>query len=429
MNRAQDFVVRPAPQVRTADASLEQGVTTENLLLLARKVEGEAARRMSGRVQDLQNMRPEAQSVTLFQELIHIHNTRREEAQPFRLQGQVLVEWQVARMHQDSGSRGAFQLLEATHMVDMRVRGDDVLGPQLVPAQHFLDTFNLVPRVNDDGLAGLFITHDGTVAGQYSHGKNLVNHPRLSFLSPLTIVLDFVDLPGTLFYTRIQGEQGVRQQMKLVVVGGQVRKVGKTSVIAGLVRGLNSLAWTAVKISYHDGDADSQDTPSADDLPAHLDFSWSEEKDPNGHHDTSRYLAAGARRALWMRARGGTLAQALPGLLKTLEGDEHVIIESNSILAFLKPAVFLFVIDESRRELKASARQFLPRADALVTVGPELEPSVWPGISRQMVEDKPVFRVSAGEWSNPALSRFVRERLALPGEQEILLGPSFPTRE
>jgi hypothetical protein len=217
--------------------------------------------------------------------------------------------------------------------------------------------------------------------------------------------------------------------MKLVVVGGQVRKVGKTSVIAGLVRGLNSFAWTAVKISHHGGDADLQDTASADDLPAHLDFIWSDEKDPNGHGDTSRYLAAGARRALWMRARGGTLAQALPGLLKALEGEEHVIIESNSILAFLKPTVFLFVIDESRQELKASARQFLSRADALVRVGPAVKPGIWPGISLPMPEDKPVFPVSAGGWSNPALSRFVRERLASAGEQEILAGPSFPTGE
>jgi hypothetical protein len=217
--------------------------------------------------------------------------------------------------------------------------------------------------------------------------------------------------------------------MKLVVVGGQARKVGKTSVLAGLVRGLNSLAWTAVKISHHGAEADSQDTPSADDLPAHLDFLWSEEKDRNGHHDTSRYLAAGARRALWVRARGGTLARALPGLLRALEGDEHVIIESNSILAFLKPVVCLLVIDESRRELKASARQFLPRADALVTVGPKLKAPVWPGTSLPMLEDKPVFPVSAGEWSNPALSRFVRERLASAGEQEILLGPLLPRRE
>ena len=206
--------------------------------------------------------------------------------------------------------------------------------------------------------------------------------------------------------------------MKLVVVGGQGRKVGKTSVIAGLIRGLNTLAWTAVKISHHGG-GDSHDSHSADDLPAHLDFSWSEEKDPTGHGDTSRYLAAGARRALWLRAREGKLSEALPRLLEALAGDEHVMIESNSILGFLRPAVFLLVIDESRRELKASARQFLPRADAFVAVEPDLEASVWPAISPQMLEGKPVFPVSPGERSNPALCRFIGEQLASAGQQEM----------
>jgi hypothetical protein len=200
--------------------------------------------------------------------------------------------------------------------------------------------------------------------------------------------------------------------MKLVVVGGQGRKVGKTSVIAGLIRGLNALAWTAVKISHHGGDIDWQDTPSGDDLPGHLDFLLSEERDPKEHGDTSLYLAAGARRALWLRARGGRLAQALPGLLEALEGDEHVIIESNSILGFLQPAVFLLVIGESGRELKASARQFLERADAFVTVRHDPKPRAWHGTSPQMLEGKPVFPVSVGEWSNPALCCFVGERLA-----------------
>jgi hypothetical protein len=260
--------------------------------------------------------------------------------------------------------------------------------------------------------------------------------------------------------------------MKLVVVGGQGRKVGKTSVIAGLIRGLNSLAWTAVKISHHGGDVDWQDAPSSEDfpgsaapgdeaqrigpaqaaprsglaidleyhdlsapvgatrrgaptpttdprdhnLPAHLDFLCSEEKDPKALRDTSRFLAAGARRALWMRARGGRLAQALPALLEALEGDEHVIIESNSILAFLQPTVFLLVIGETGREVKASARQFLGRADTFVTVRPDLKPLIWPAISLQMLEGKPVFPLSPGDWSNPALCQFVRDRLAPMGE-------------
>jgi hypothetical protein len=206
--------------------------------------------------------------------------------------------------------------------------------------------------------------------------------------------------------------------MKLVVVGGQARKVGKTSVIAGLIRGLNTLAWTAVKISHHDDDTAWQDIPPADDLPAHLDFLLSEERDREGNGDTSLYLAAGARRALWLRARGGSLARALPDLLEALEGDEHVIVESNSILGFLKPALYLLVLDESRGDFKASARQFLERADAFVTPGPDLKPRAWPGISPQMLEKKPVFPVPVGEWSSPALCRFVGGRLASAGVQE-----------
>ena len=211
--------------------------------------------------------------------------------------------------------------------------------------------------------------------------------------------------------------------MKLVVVGGQARKVGKTSVIAGLIRGLNTLAWTAVKISHHAGAADAQDMPSAYDLPAHLDFALGEERDPSGNGDTSRYLAAGARRALWMRARGGGLAQALPGLLEALEGDEHVIIESNSILAFLQPAVFLLVMGESRRDLKASARQFLGRVDALVTVRPDLEPRACPATSLPRPEGKPVFPVWVGEWSNPGLCHFVGERLLRTAEHSQAWNP------
>ena len=200
--------------------------------------------------------------------------------------------------------------------------------------------------------------------------------------------------------------------MKLVVVGGQARKVGKTSVIAGLIRGLKMLAWTAVKVSYHSREADSHDAPLADELPPHLDFLLSEERDAQGHGDTSLYLAAGARRALWLRARGDSLSQAVPSLLDALAGDEHVIVESNSLLGFLKPAVFLMVIDESGRDVKASARQFLACADAFVSVRPGLAPSVRPKTTLQVPKDRPVFPVSAGEWSSPELCRYVSERLA-----------------
>jgi hypothetical protein len=72
----------------------------------------------------------------------------------------------------------------------VRVCGDDVLDAQFVLSQHFLNALNFISWVNDDGLAAGFVAHDGTVASQHAHGKNLVNHSQLPFLSPLAIVLD-----------------------------------------------------------------------------------------------------------------------------------------------------------------------------------------------------------------------------------------------
>jgi hypothetical protein len=141
----------------------------------------------------------------------------------------------------------------------------------------------------------------------------------------------------------------------------------------------------------------------------HLDFLLNEERDREGHGDTSLYLAAGAPRALWLRARGGGLARALPGLLEALEGDEHVIVESNSLVGYLKPDVFLMVIDPSGREVKASALQVLQRADAFVTVA--AGPRIWTASALQLPQDKPIFAASPGDWSNPALCHFVSERL------------------
>jgi len=112
------------------------------------------------------------------------------------------------------------------------------------------------------------------------------------------------------------------------------------------------------------------------------------------------------------------LAHALPGLLQALADDEYGIIESNSVVGILQPAVFLLVIGESGREVKASARQFLGCADAFVSVRPASEPGAKPGTLPQMLEGKAVFPVSAGEWSNAALCQFVRERLE-PLEESV----------
>lgn len=193
--------------------------------------------------------------------------------------------------------------------------------------------------------------------------------------------------------------------MKLVVVGGHSRNIGKTSVVAGLVAALRRFEWTAVKITQFGHGICSKSsepcscTPEDPDCP----FDIREEQDAAGRGDTCRFLAAGARRALWVRARVGHLEQAMPALRKAIAGTAYVIIESNSVLAFLKPDLYLSVLDPAVSDFKDSARAYLDRADAYVVVGDQEPP--W------KLADRPVFHVPRGVFLTPEAVAFVEKRL------------------
>jgi hypothetical protein len=195
--------------------------------------------------------------------------------------------------------------------------------------------------------------------------------------------------------------------MKLVVVGGHSRNIGKTSVVAGLVHALRGCRWTAVKITQFGHGICSRTsepcscTPEEPDCP----FDIREERDATGRGDTCRFLAAGAQRAWWVRARVGHLALAMPSLRQAIARDEHVIIESNSVLAFLEPNLYLPVLDPAVADFKESANQFINRADAYVAVGEQEIP--W------KLADRPVFRVPRGIYLTPEVVSFVEGRLCL----------------
>src|SRR5437764_11276681 len=156
--------------------------------------------------------------------------------------------------------------------------------------------------------------------------------------------------------------------MALVVVGGHSRNIGKTSLVCGLISALRELDWTAVKITQFGHGICSAHGEPCDCAPSDLDhtFAINEEHDRSGRSDTSRFLRAGARQSLWVRTRQGMLAEAMPQLRRILSNSENVILESNSVMQFVSPDVYLTVLDPATEDFKDSARLFLDRADALV---------------------------------------------------------------
>ena len=197
--------------------------------------------------------------------------------------------------------------------------------------------------------------------------------------------------------------------MAIVVIGGHSRSVGKTSVVAGLISALREFDWTAVKITQYGHGVCSADGAPCD--CATDDHSWaiSEEKDRGGESDTSRFLVAGAARALWVRTEQGRLAEAMPALRKRLEQSRNVMVESNSVMKFMRPDLYLTVLDPGTEDFKNSAREFLDRAgavilhDASITGG-----SAWQGVSLKPVAERPVFRITPPDYVTAEMVEFVR---------------------
>jgi len=203
--------------------------------------------------------------------------------------------------------------------------------------------------------------------------------------------------------------------MATVVVGGHSRNVGKTSVVVGLIERLRDMQWTAVKITqFGHGICSAHGEPCncAIDEEEH---SWvmTEELSRSSGTDTARFLAAGALRSLWVRTRQGRLAEAMPRLRHEIEAGGNFIIESNSIIGFLRPNLYLTVLDHGTADFKESARTFLDRADAVLlhSESANLMPN-WDGVSLKLILGKPVFPVTPQAYVTGELIEFVRSSLA-----------------
>lgn len=200
-----------------------------------------------------------------------------------------------------------------------------------------------------------------------------------------------------------------------VVIGGHSRNIGKTSVLAGIIRDLADLDWTAVKITQFGHGICSINGKNCHCSTDEHRFMIQEERNRSGNTDTSRFLIAGARKSLWVRTKQGMLFEALPALRKKIAQDPFVILESNSILRFMKPDLYLVVLDFSVEDFKPSTKRFLDRADAYVIFRNESGLPSWKDVSLKPLLNKPIFELPRETYRSDEISRFVRNALKSRG--------------
>jgi hypothetical protein len=199
--------------------------------------------------------------------------------------------------------------------------------------------------------------------------------------------------------------------MAIVVIGGHSRSVGKTSVVAGLIAAIPERQWTAIKITQYGHGVCSVNGQSCGCAVDEHTVAIDEEYDRSGGSDTSRFLVSGAARSLWVRTKQGYLAEAMPQLRKHMAGARDAIIESNSVMRFLRPDLYLTVLDYETADFKISAKEYLDRADAVILHGSEAGRPQWSDVSPKLLERKPMFRVHPPTYVTPEIVHFVRGAL------------------
>jgi hypothetical protein len=127
-----------------------------------------------------------------------------------------------------------------------------------------------------------------------------------------------------------------------------------------------------------------------------------------------------------LRTKQGFLAEGLPLLRTTLQetlrdavaDPPPLIVESNSLLQFLRPSLYLAVLDPAKEDFKDSARAALDRADALVFRSPsEALPSTTPAWTRlpaRLLKEKPSVVQREGEPLPGPLHVLVQRALEAP---------------
>jgi len=194
----------------------------------------------------------------------------------------------------------------------------------------------------------------------------------------------------------------------IVVVGGHTRNIGKTALVEDIIRAFPKAVWTAIKITQF-GHGECAAGAGCDCAPRDHAFALDRETVRDSGTDSSRFLAAGAARSFWLRTKQGQLALGMPALRGVLADGGFSILESNSVLRFVRPALYLVVLDPTRQDFKPSARVNLNRADAFVRRS--TAPDGWTEIPRTLLQSRPAYVQPLGTDLPAEMVEWLRGRL------------------
>ncbi len=147
----------------------------------------------------------------------------------------------------------------------------------------------------------------------------------------------------------------------ILLVSGAGQNVGKTSIIRRIIALNAGQKITAIKITPHFHE------PTNGLIPVILTENYRifHETGLISGKDSSLFLQAGAEKVFYIQTTDENLKEAFDQLIKILDPEQPIIIESAALRKILKPAFYLF-IQNKFDEIKPSALEMQKLADIIV---------------------------------------------------------------
>ena len=153
----------------------------------------------------------------------------------------------------------------------------------------------------------------------------------------------------------------------LLIVSGNGRDSGKTTLVCDIIKKFSSRALTAIKICphYHPDDIGFKI------IHKEHDFLIAEESNRDSGKDSARMLEAGANKVYYLQVLDNHIEEAISKLLTIIDSKSLMICESGWLRSVVKPGVFLMVNREGRMDLKGNFVKLQSKADIQITFNGE----------------------------------------------------------
>ena len=153
----------------------------------------------------------------------------------------------------------------------------------------------------------------------------------------------------------------------LLIVSGNGRDSGKTTLVCDIIKKFSSRAVTAIKICphYHPDDIGLKI------IHKEHNFLIAEETSRESGKDSARMLEAGADKVYYLQVLDDHIAEAFSKLRAMLDSKSLIICESGWLRSVVKPGVFLMVNRTEREDFKDNFRKLQSKADIQIAFNGE----------------------------------------------------------